>query len=37
MEKECYNSDNVSLPKNWTNYNSKIINKKRLILGYENK
>ena len=27
----------VSLPKNWTNYNPKMINKKQLILGYENK
>ena len=26
----------VSLPKTWTFYDPKIINKKRLILGYEN-
>lgn len=26
----------VSLPKNWTNYNPKINEKKQLILGYEN-
>lgn len=27
----------VSLPKNWTNYNPTINDKKQLILGYENK